>query len=172
MFKLKTIKNWILMFLVFIWVAFSFRLFYYLTNSGYHFFTESFIQYIIFFQPVSTLGLAYIFTGGRLSEIKNKIKPVIASTAILIVLAFTMMQWTSTINNYGQYGTYIKGTHEFGETFLVKYGGDTNFEKETIMRENYKYKYYITFQKIWIFDFIILAGTFLLLYSLDKKESK
>ena len=170
MSKLKK-KNCILMLLTFFWIIFSFALFYYLINQGgSYYFSKSFIKYLIFFQPISTLGLAYVFTGGRLLETKNKIKPIIASTAILIVFAFTMMQWMSTINNYGQYGTYIKNAHEFGATFLLNYDGDTNFEKETIAREGYKYKYYITFQKIWIFDFTILASTFLLLYSLNNKE--
>lgn len=175
MFKPKEgIKKYLLIFFSFFWLVLSFVSPYYLIvyrSTGWLSFSDSFVKYLIFFQPISTLAIAYILTGGKLSGVKNKIKPIVASTVILVVFAFTMMQWVNLTTNYGQYGAYVKSA-EKSLIFFIGSEGDTGFERETIFREAFKHKYEIAFAKIFIFDSLMLASTLLLLYSMNNKEKE
>lgn len=177
MFKTKNAIKYIIWgSLIITWLFFSFALPYYLiTNQymGWTSFSYSFSKYLIFLQPISTLGIAYILTKGELSKIKNKIRPLLAITVILIVFAFTMIRWTTITTTYCHYGTYCKKAVEPYSQFIIPYDrGGTDFERATLYREALKNKYDIMFKQIWIFGFIMFTGTFLLLYALEKKDEK
>jgi len=166
-------KKHILYSLYIIWLILSFALPYYLITNGlspkWTFFSSAFLSYLIYFQSISIIGLIYILTNGKFSETKKHIRTIIIATAILTVFAFTFIRWTTLTTTYGQYGHYIK-TVPVESTFYFEYGGDTNFEKETIYREAVKYKYDVAFQQIWIFGFLIFTSTILILMVIDKKE--
>lgn len=160
----------LLKFLFLLWFPLSFVILYYLTIGGWCWFSRELLYYLIFFQPVSSFGIAYILTNGELSKIKNKIKPIVAITVFFIVFAFTLLQWTNMTTNFGQYGTYVDGVYDSDILFWLNYGGETSFEKETIYREAMRYHYDLMFKKIWTFAFIMFAGTFLSLYAIGNKK--
>jgi len=161
--------------LIIFWLFFSFATPYYLITSQYTgntFFFSAFLKYLIFLQPISTLGIAYILTKGELSKIKNKIRSLLVTTVVLIVFAFTIIQWTTVTTNYCHYGNYCKKAYEPEVQFIIPHGAKTDFEKATLYKEALKNKYDIMFKEIWTFGFIMLASTFLLLYGIEKKDEK
>lgn len=166
-------KKTILKILFFLWLPLSFILIYYLVTDSYfwswRYFSRAFLYYLIFFQPISTLGIAYILTKGKLSQTKSKIRPIFAVSVILIVFAFTMLQWAITTTDYCQYGSYCKRAGDYENHFLIPYGADTNYEKATLYREAHKNVYDLVFKKIWTFGLFMFVSTFLLLYSLKNK---
>lgn len=152
------------------WLLVSFGLIYFLMTKEvgiWHSSSYAFIKYLIFVQPISMLGVAYILTKGHLRDITNKLKPFIVTSSVLLVMAFTMIQWTSLTTNYGQYGASVK--HSQNDSFLLP-NDVTSFEKATLYREAVRLKYETTFNKIWTFDFIILFGSLLIVCCLRKND--
>lgn len=155
------------------WLILSFYLIYFLITSGvfgWQMFTAAFLNYLIFFHTISTAILVYILTDGKIFEIKKHAKLFIVISSILLVFAFSFIRWTTLVSTYGSYGNYVKTIPSAEDLFFFNYGGDTAFEKETILREAIALKYDIAFQQIWIFDGFMFASAFLLLMALDKKE--
>ena len=168
-------KKHILYSLYILWLILSFALPYYLITNGslsysWVFFSSAFLSYLVYFQSISIIGLIYILTNGKFSETKKHIRTIIIATAILTVFAFTLIRWTTLTTNYGQYGHNVKYATTLQDSFFINYGGDTNFEKETIYREAVKFKYDVAFQQIWIFGSFIFFSTILILIVIDKRE--
>ena len=166
-------KKYIFYFLYILWLILSLILPYYLiavsSSPKWIFFSSAFLSYLIYFQSISIIGLIYILTNGKFTETKKHIKTIIIVTAILTVIAFTFIRWTTLTTSYGQYGHYVK-TAPIESTFYLKYNGDSNFEKETIYREAVKFKYDVAFEQIWIFGFLIFTSTILILMVIYKKD--
>jgi len=173
-----------------IWLLLSFYIPYHLIishTSLWIFFSIALTKYLIFIQPISILGLILLLTKGRISQIKHHLKPIIAITAILTVTGFTLIRWTTTTTIYGHYGGYSK-SHDrilFVTQYYDLYQGLSDeglgldiiktrpsFESETIFRELFRYKYDMAFRQIWTFALIVLAGAFLLIKAVEKKETK
>lgn len=156
------------------WLLFSFTLPYYLITSGcpsWRLFFPSFLYYLIFLQPVSTLGIAYILAEGEWRKVKSKLRIIMSTAVILIVLAFTMIQWTTITTIYGHYGSYSKRATSPEIQFLIPGStAMTDFENATLYREALKNKYDIMFKEIWTFGLITFASFFLLLYAMGKRE--
>lgn len=172
--KTINIRRSVIIFIYVVWLILSFILSYYLTVNGclpkWMFFSSAFLSYLIYFQSISIIGLIYILTNGKFSETKKHIRTIIIATAILTVFAFTLIRWTTLTTNYGQYGHNVKYAAILQDSFFINYGGDTNFEKETIYREAVRFKYDVAFQQIWIFGFFIFTSVMLILMVIDKKE--
>jgi len=166
--KLSNLKKYLLIALYIFWLYLSFYIPLAL-NHGIFFFS-AFMDYLIYFQIISTLGFAYFLTNGHLSEAKKYIKQIVVFTAISIVFVFTFFKWTTTASYYEQYGGYLaKGEHLYD--FIYNNDGKySDFERETLYREASAYKYDIVFKQIWTFDAFMFFSTFLLLMVLDKKE--
>lgn len=166
-------KKHIFYFLYILWLILSFVLPYYLiavsSSPKWIFFSSAFLSYLIYFQSISIIGLIYILTNGKFAETKKHIKTIIIVTAILTVIAFTFIRWTTLTTSYGQYGHYVK-TAPVESTFYFEFGGDTKFEKETIYREAVKFKYDTAFKQIWTFSSFIFFGTILILITIDRKN--
>lgn len=152
-----------------VWVALSFVI--PLALNHWKLFFNTFVDYLIYFQIVSTLIFAYLITGGHLSEAKKHIKLIIVFTAVLVVLAFTYFRWTIISTNIEQYGNYLVGS-EVESLFVLEDEEVTPFERETIFREGIANKYDIAFRQIAIFGGFVFASTFLLLTAMKREEDK
>lgn len=170
-FKADYRRVWFLLISIFFiaWLALSFII--PLSLNHWRFFFDTFVDYLIYFHVISTLGFVYLLTGGHLSEAKKHLRLITVFTAVLVVLAFTYFRWTTLTTSYGSYGYYSEPASVAGPSSYLTYGEGSRVEKETIYREAMKFKYDTAFQQIWIFGGFIFASTFLILMALDKKEN-
>jgi membrane protease YdiL (CAAX protease family) len=151
-----------------LWLLASFGLIYFLMTKDLNQWSSSsytFLRYLIIVQPISMVWVAYLLAKGNLSDLKNKIRPFLAISSVLLVLAFTMIKWTSTTTIYGQYGASDKNSPN--ELFLLP-TNVTPYELETLYREAVKIRYDLALEKIWTFGGIIFFSTFLMLCVIDK----
>lgn len=153
------------------WLLISFYLIYlFMTNGAnarWAFSSHTFKVYLFFIQPISIIWIGYILVNGHIRNIKKKIREILIISSILLVFAFTMIQWTSVTTLYGQYGTSIKNDKN---TLFLLPETTTSYEYETLFREAVKIRYDIMFKKIWTFGFFIFFSTFLLLCIIKKDE--
>ena len=98
------------------------------------------------------------------------LKIIIAISAILSVLFFTLYKWETLLRRYGNYGSYVQKSDQAGEfnlgaKFSLQYldKSATSFEKETIYREAIKYQYEVAFWKIWTFGAFVFTSALLLM---------
>ncbi len=153
-----------------LWLIISFGWIYYLIISEIGIWFSSayaFQNYLIFVQPISMLGASYLLTKGNLLEIKKKLKPLLVISAILLVFAFTMIQWTGLTTRYGQYGVSVR--YDRHNMFLLP-ENVTTFELETLYREASTTRYNAVFGKIWTFDALVFFSVFLILYVTNKNN--
>jgi hypothetical protein len=151
-----------------IWLLASFGLIYFFMTTEYGswaFSSYAFKRYLLFVYPISIAWVVYILTSGNWSNIKNKIRLILVASSVLLVLAFTMIQWTSVTTLYGQYGTSVKRSP--GEAFLLP-SDVTSYEAATLYREAIETRYDTTFKKIWTFDTIVFFSIFLVIYTINK----
>jgi hypothetical protein len=152
------------------WLYLSFSIPYYMTTEQiWHSFLRSFMNYSIYFQIISTLAFAYLITGGHRSQTMKHIKSIIVFTSISIVLAFTMLRWTTLTTEYGEYGHYVDGAPS-GYLHAIDGFEGSPFEKETIYREAIVQKYNSSFMQIIVFMVFMFSGTFLILKALDERK--
>ncbi len=153
-----------------LWLIISFgSIYYFITNEAglWQSSSISFQRYFLFIQPISILGAAYLLTKGNLLEIKKKLKPLLVIFAILLVFAFTLIQWTSVTTTYGQYGTSVK--YSATQLFLIP-SDVTSYEAATLYREAMKAQYDNAFKKIWTFNIFVFFSVFLILYVANKND--
>jgi hypothetical protein len=170
---MKNKKLFIVSILYIFWLLISFGLIYFLmaneVGGSWAFSGHAFKRYLLFVWPISVAWAAYILTSGKLLNIKDKIKSTLIVSSLLLVFAFTIIQWTSVTTLYGQYGASVRRSP--GEAFLLAKVEDvTPYEYATLYRGAMETRYDITFKKIWTFDFVIFFSTLLLLYILDKDK--
>ena len=166
-------KLYLLIILYPFWIIISFYLIYLCMTEGsnalWAFSSYTFKRYLLIVFPISVAWAGYILTSGNLKNIKNKIKEILIISSILLVFAFTMIQWTGVTTLYGQYGTPVKLSPN--EAFLIpREDAVTAYEHETLYREAIKVRYDTTFRKIWTFGFVVFFSTFLLLYATNKNN--
>lgn len=154
-----------------IWLLISFGLIYHFMSQeligSWSWSNRAFNKYLLFIHPISMIWTAYILIEGRWLNLKNKIKPFLVISSILLVFAFTMIQWTSVTTIYGQYGTSVK--HSPNELFLLT-SDATPFERGTLYREAMDFRYDSVFKKIWTFGAFVFFSTFLLLQIIPDKN--
>ncbi len=153
-----------------LWLIISFGLIYYLITNEIGLWRSSsiaFQRYFLFIQPISILGAAYLLTKGSLLEIERKLKPLLVTTAILLVFAYTLIQWTSVTTTYGEYGKSVK--HAPTSLFIIPRGLNS-YERETFYREAVKVRYDSVFKKIWTFNASVFFSVFLILYVTNKSK--
>lgn len=138
-------------------------------NILWAFSSYTFKRYLLIVFPISVVWAGYILTNGNLQNFKNKIKEILITSSILLVFAFTMIQWTGVSTLYGQYGVPVKLNPN--EAFLIpREDTVTAYEHGTLYREAIKVRYDTTFRKIWTFMAFVFFSDFLILYAMNKNN--
>ena len=143
-----------------LWLGLSFYAVYYFIASAsifpsWRFASTAFTWYILTIFPISIIA-AYFLTRHHISDILQRVRVLISLASILLVISFTLIQWTTLTTRYGNIESFRMSGAANLELSYEQEKLMSVFEKEQLYHQTVVSNYDIVFKKILTFYILII----------------